>query len=81
MVFLESPLLIQHYVGNLEQVAAAQRKQRFWHQSAGNNPSGECKLGTIMLLNHIGTCETLRIFSGPTFIAASKYYRLFLTIV
>jgi len=29
MVFLESPLLIQHYVGNLEQVVAMQCKQYF----------------------------------------------------
>lgn len=33
MVFLESPLLIQHYVGNLEQVVAMQRKQGSWHGS------------------------------------------------
>lgn len=33
MVFLESPLLIQYCVGNLEQVAAMQRKRCFSHYS------------------------------------------------
>lgn len=72
MVFLESPLLIQHYVGNLEQVVAMQRKQGSWHGSqllVGTEitPPRECKLGMIMLLNHINTWESVLISSVPMF--------------
>lgn len=76
MVFLESPLLIQHCPGTLN---------RLWHSGVrgfvtpvscwehGNNPPGECKLGMIAILNHINTWQSGLIFPRPMFITASKY--------